>query len=254
MERVLDLTCLICHVCRVARRKARQDLEEREREAASNSKRFKSSTGDPLTKKEMELLEKQRIKEEGQSRMASLMRQKLQSKTHSLLISAILKDGPALVAKAPPEDCTIRVKWTKESIGDSKVDKVRLENYYSKYGEIDTILLKEGKKSAAVVFKSVVGCFNAIHGYSFQTGAAVTRDPAFTEKLVKANDENPEAFRFLALKRDPHAHEQVDLSGVGVKVRNSADAVNGGGYEKDTLDRLKEQERMRKEMMQEEDA
>ena len=272
----------------------------------------------------MESLEKERIKEEGASKMVAMMQQKRQDQAKYQWIAQQLQNGAELVKNASVIDCSCRVKWTREA---GLVDETRLCNYYSKFGTIDKIIIKQGKKSATVVFKDVIGSFNAMHLYSATstnsnsnstttnttnattnanttnnnnnnttiTNANTTNtntttnttattnaktkthlipaDPAFTTKLL--SQQVPPAFTFLALKRDPTT-VPLDASNVTFTIPTSTttssssigsmsgnESIRGGSkgtfmasnvYEKQTLDRLKEKEKMRKEFKEEQDG
>ena len=110
---------------------------------------------------------------------------------------------------------------------------------------------KEGKRIATIVFKTAKGAYQACKTFrekEYALGSEVASIRTF-EKIEPLQGEDPEAFRYIALKENPHdSNVSLDPS-----LQNQAQTTFiGKEYEEATLEKLRtaERERMRNDLLQ----
>lgn len=135
------------------RRTGKHDLDAREADA--DTKRQKS-----LSKSEIEKLEIERIRQQGNEMLLAKQQQVRQMQGVALNQAFQAKMAREQVANASPEDCTIKIKWPKEL----KITLQRLRELLEPYGSIETIKsATSGKPFAYVVFKTLTGAVSSIN-------------------------------------------------------------------------------------------
>lgn len=134
-----------------------------------------------------------------------------------------------VIESATVIDCSVKVKWDKKDV----VDEIALKNYFTEFGKIEKIIMGKSR-AATIVFKSVESCYNLVYE---------KKDHGIYK--VKLIGKVPEAFAYISLKRG-------DDVGIEIEDDIKLQSYNRGQeYEKVTLDRLREQQRMREELRKE---
>ncbi|EGF80525.1 hypothetical protein BATDEDRAFT_88729 [Batrachochytrium dendrobatidis JAM81] len=141
------------------RQKAKQDLNEREMQAA---KRQKTHNGQTLSAEAQKSMAIEQLREEGFRRMQALESEKRQTAVASVSLANSIDEAKKAVEKADLIDCTLKIKWKKPATFTEDAIRECILKVNSQL-RIEKILMGKASKSEAnVVFKDLYSAYAVI--------------------------------------------------------------------------------------------
>ncbi|KAJ3148181.1 DnaJ (Hsp40), sub C, member 17 [Geranomyces michiganensis] len=137
-------------------RKARDDLEARERSAIAKRARDTDSFMEAIQRRN----QIDRLREEGLRKAQAAEEQRRQMSAAKVEEAVRLAQRSKALETATVTDCTIRVKWKPETVAWTVGD---LETAFARHGKVEKVMVNsKGKPSAMVIFESVLDAESAM--------------------------------------------------------------------------------------------
>jgi hypothetical protein len=194
------------------RRFDKDKLFERESQALKRKQDF--------SQEENEKIEINKARERNIQRMKARQEMKRQEITSNLSGIIRKKELEAKISEASPMDCSIKIKFKREL----SIDEVRLRNSFSRYGEIEKIILKD--KSGIIVYKTLYSCYDCIHAKEYP--------PDLKPFKISTLETEPKGFEHIRMLKDEN--------GIGMLFQREGSLNRGKEYEDETLKKLNDLE------------